>query len=240
MRGAQLPISAERRHTLPTPHLFGNQPAPLRPCISVSFSLRHSATLLCDDHLPQDAADVALTKYPCAHALRRAFNTPCVFCRKPHSFLRCWSAWDRLRNHANSPSLTEFREISILAVDREQGKRHTLDDIQSRPKAMCCTRANRRKATAMTIIINIKPEVQEELSRQAAAHGVDVNSYAASLLEEAAHVPAGAKKLSQAQLEKTLEEIAQFSQKIPGLPDEAFTRESLYRDHEECRAEGRV
>ncbi len=31
----------------------------------------------------------------------------------------------------------------------------------------------------MTIIINIKPEVQEELSRQAAAHGVDVNSYAA-------------------------------------------------------------
>ena len=82
----------------------------------------------------------------------------------------------------------------------------------------------------MTIIINIKPEVQEELSRQAAAHGVDVNSYAASLLEEAAHVPAGSKKLSQAQLEKTLEEIAQFSQKIPVLPDEAFSRESLYRD----------
>src|SRR5882762_5734001 len=26
----------------------------------------------------------------------------------------------------NSASLTEFREISILAVDREQGKRHTL------------------------------------------------------------------------------------------------------------------
>jgi hypothetical protein len=84
----------------------------------------------------------------------------------------------------------------------------------------------------MTIIINIEPEVQEELSRQAAAHGVDVNSYAASLLEEAAHVPAGAKKLSQAQLDKTLEEIAQFSQKIPVLPDEAFSRESLYRDHD--------
>src|SRR5439155_2682563 len=61
-RRAQLPLSAERRHTLPAPHLFGNQPAPLRPCISVSFSLRHRATLLCDDHLPQDAVHVTLTK----------------------------------------------------------------------------------------------------------------------------------------------------------------------------------
>ena len=84
----------------------------------------------------------------------------------------------------------------------------------------------------MPIVINTKPEVQKELSRQAAAHGVDVSSYAASLLEEAAHVPTGSKKLSQEQLDKTLEEIAQFSQKIPVLPDEAFSRESLYRDHD--------
>jgi hypothetical protein len=84
----------------------------------------------------------------------------------------------------------------------------------------------------MTIIINIKPEVQEELSRQAAARGVDVNSYAASLLEKVAHVATVSKKLSQEQLDKTLEEIAQFSQKIPALPDEAFSRESLYRDHD--------
>src|SRR5260370_15269628 len=61
MRPAQLLLSAERRHTLPAPPLFGNQPAPLRPCISVSFSLRHRATLLCDDLLPQDAVHVALT-----------------------------------------------------------------------------------------------------------------------------------------------------------------------------------
>jgi hypothetical protein len=33
----------------------------------------------------------------------------------------------------------------------------------------------------MTIIIDIKPEVQAELSRQAAAHGVDIVAYAASL-----------------------------------------------------------
>ena len=39
----------------------------------------------------------------------------------------------------------------------------------------------------MSIIIDIKPEVQAELSRQAAALGVDISAYAASLLEEAAH-----------------------------------------------------
>ena len=84
----------------------------------------------------------------------------------------------------------------------------------------------------MTIIVEIKPEVQAELSRQAAAHGVDLEAYAASLLEEAAHVPVESKKLSQSQLDLALQEIAQFSHKIPLLPDEAFSRESLYRDHD--------
>ena len=84
----------------------------------------------------------------------------------------------------------------------------------------------------MTIIVDIRPEVQAERSRQAAAHGVDIGAYAASLLEEAAHVPSGSKTISQSELDNTLQELAQFSQKIPSLPDEAFSRESLYRDHD--------
>jgi hypothetical protein len=84
----------------------------------------------------------------------------------------------------------------------------------------------------MTITIDIRSELQAELSRQAAAHGVDISAYAVTLLEEAAHVPAGSKTLSQSQLENTLQELAQFSHKIPVLPDEAFSRESLYRDHD--------
>jgi hypothetical protein len=65
------------------------------------------------------------------------------------------------------------------------------------------------------------------VSRQAAAHRVDIGAYAASLLEEATRVSVEGKKLSQNQLEETLQELAQFSQKIPLLPDEAFSRESL-------------
>lgn len=84
----------------------------------------------------------------------------------------------------------------------------------------------------MSIIINIKPEVQAELARQAAAHGVQLEPYAASLLEVAAHISATAKKLTKDQLDRTLQELAQFSDKIPLLPDEAFSRQGLYQDHD--------
>ena len=40
----------------------------------------------------------------------------------------------------------------------------------------------------MTITVDIRPEVQAELSRQAAAQGRALEAYAASLLEDAAHV----------------------------------------------------
>lgn len=84
----------------------------------------------------------------------------------------------------------------------------------------------------MSIIINIRPEAQAELMRQAAAHGVQPEDYAAALLEEAVHTGAAAKTLTKDQLDRTLQELAQFSRKIPLLPDEAFTREGLYQDHD--------
>lgn len=48
----------------------------------------------------------------------------------------------------------------------------------------------------MTITIEVKPEVEAELAARAAARGIDVQTYAASLLEEAAqsiHKPATTK-----------------------------------------------
>jgi hypothetical protein len=43
----------------------------------------------------------------------------------------------------------------------------------------------------MTITVDIKPEVEAELARQAAARGSVIEAYVASLLEEAVHLPAG-------------------------------------------------
>ena len=42
----------------------------------------------------------------------------------------------------------------------------------------------------MTITVDIRPEVHAELARQAASSGKPVDAYAASLLEEAVHLPA--------------------------------------------------
>lgn len=42
----------------------------------------------------------------------------------------------------------------------------------------------------MTITLDIRPEVQAELARRAAAEGRPIESYAATLLEEAVHLPA--------------------------------------------------
>jgi hypothetical protein len=41
----------------------------------------------------------------------------------------------------------------------------------------------------MTIVVEIRPEVQAELARQAAACGNEIADYAATLLEEAVHLP---------------------------------------------------
>ena len=38
----------------------------------------------------------------------------------------------------------------------------------------------------MTITLEIRPETEAELARQAAAHGLGIGAYAATLLEEAA------------------------------------------------------
>jgi hypothetical protein len=44
----------------------------------------------------------------------------------------------------------------------------------------------------MTITVEITPEVEAALAREAAAQGRAVEAYAASLLEEAVHLPAAA------------------------------------------------
>src|SRR5579864_7074000 len=89
MRRAQLLLSAQRRHTLPAPHLFGNQPVPLRPCISVSFSSRHHATLLCDDQLPQDAVHVALISLSLDRSAMSRLSTEEVMYRRSLSEIVC-------------------------------------------------------------------------------------------------------------------------------------------------------
>jgi hypothetical protein len=63
----------------------------------------------------------------------------------------------------------------------------------------------------MTITVDIRPEVQAELARQAAAHGRALEAHAATLLEDAAHVPV------QRTPQGTLRETIDTSAGGPGL-----------------------
>jgi len=75
----------------------------------------------------------------------------------------------------------------------------------------------------MTMMIEIKPEVQAELSRQAAAQGVDVNAYAASLLEGAVHLPA--EQVKGQTERRTGQSLVEVCAMVRGLTDDVdFSR----------------
>lgn len=88
----------------------------------------------------------------------------------------------------------------------------------------------------MNLTIEVKPEVQAELAAQAKAHGMDVLRYAASLLEKAVAPPvecaAGKSKTSREEIRAWLNSMAEFSDRIPPMPGETFSREMIYQDHD--------
>lgn len=63
----------------------------------------------------------------------------------------------------------------------------------------------------MTITLDIKPEVQAELAKQAAAQGCAIESYAATLLEEAVHLP------TVASAETTAKDMVELFAPLRGL-----------------------
>lgn len=83
-------------------------------------------------------------------------------------------------------------------------------------------------------LMQIMVEIPDELVAQAQARGLTPEVYVRSLIAAAAGErplplpPAKPKK----DLEAFFRAMAANSDKIPQLPDEAFTRESFYQDHD--------
>ena len=89
----------------------------------------------------------------------------------------------------------------------------------------------------MTLTLEISPEVQRELAREAEVRGVAVPALAARLLEEAvarpiATTPAPAAQRSPVQIRAWLDSLAEFSDQIPAMPGETFSRSMIYHDHD--------
>lgn len=84
----------------------------------------------------------------------------------------------------------------------------------------------------MTITVDIAPDIQAELTRRAIAQGSPLEVYAANLLAASVEAPPNRSALIESRIDITISEMAQFSHSIPALPESAFTRESIYKDHD--------
>jgi coenzyme F420-reducing hydrogenase delta subunit len=84
------------------------------------------------------------------------------------------------------------------------------------------------------IQVELKPKVEARLVAGALASGMEQAVYAGAVIERAYYPGNGSPKASRSpqEVRAWLDSLAQFSDKIPQLPDEAFKRESFYRDSE--------
>lgn len=82
----------------------------------------------------------------------------------------------------------------------------------------------------MTVRLELKPEVEAALADQAKAKGVPLNAYLQKVIEDLAHAPV-APKANVERFRVALDRLAEMGKGLPHLPSSAFTRESIYEDH---------
>ncbi|MBY0504692.1 MAG: hypothetical protein K2X03_12335 [Bryobacteraceae bacterium] len=85
--------------------------------------------------------------------------------------------------------------------------------------------------------MTIPIQVPDELAREAERRGLDVATYVDQIiLKEMAAVAKPAlppsPRLTKEELAELFAGLAEFSDKIPDLPDSAFTRAAIYADHD--------
>jgi anthranilate phosphoribosyltransferase len=81
------------------------------------------------------------------------------------------------------------------------------------------------------IYIELRPEIEARLVANAQARGLEIEAYVTSLLEQAAMTTTyRPRRRTQEEVAAFYDALAAHSDKIPQLPDEAFTRESFYHD----------
>ena len=83
----------------------------------------------------------------------------------------------------------------------------------------------------MSISIELKPEVEELLEQEAAAKGVSVESYVEELIEQQISQPHKTSHTGSEEIDQVLDSLAEGSDDRPVLQPEAYTRESIYQDH---------
>ena len=82
--------------------------------------------------------------------------------------------------------------------------------------------------------MQITVDIPDQVAKKAAALGISVEAYVRELVLREPLPPTAmpTKPRSKEEIRAWLEAVSQFSDEIPQLPDEAFTRESFYQDHD--------
>lgn len=82
--------------------------------------------------------------------------------------------------------------------------------------------------------MRITVTIPDELAAEMTAQGLTPEGYVEKLVaEQAANRGFGAGgRLTREEFDASLDRMTRYSDKIPLLPDEAFTRASMYEDHD--------
>jgi hypothetical protein len=83
----------------------------------------------------------------------------------------------------------------------------------------------------MSVTLDLKPETVRKVAAKAAARGVSVEAYLTDLIEGGALLP-DAETVSPDQFEADMDLVAVDSERLPVLAPEAYSRESIYADHD--------
>ena len=82
------------------------------------------------------------------------------------------------------------------------------------------------------ITLALAPDLEARLLRQAQAHGLDLATYATRVLEGDIMLPPGPQRQrTPEEIRAWLDSLAQFSDRIPAMPGETFSRSMIYADH---------
>lgn len=84
--------------------------------------------------------------------------------------------------------------------------------------------------SAMTIKLELRPEVEASLAARARARGIPLDACLQCVIEQIA-LEQGAPRASLEEFQATLDALAEGAENLPPLPSAAFSRESIYRDH---------
>ncbi len=83
----------------------------------------------------------------------------------------------------------------------------------------------------MSVRLELKPEVEALLAEQAKAKGLALDVYLQTLVEDLVHSHAAPKQNIE-RVREALDKLAEMGKNLPHLPSSAFTRESIYRNHD--------